>query len=56
LHLPSRKGKSGKIGNWVRRGLRYIKLSDKRFFRDEDLVSFFEANMAKGREIKEDAE
>ncbi|MFH1363316.1 MAG: hypothetical protein ABIH45_03795 [Candidatus Omnitrophota bacterium] len=49
LRLPSKKGKSGKIGNWTRKGLRYINISGKRFFRDEDLADFFNRNVSENR-------
>jgi len=41
LYLPSKEGRSRQIGHWVAKGLKCITLSGKRFFREEDIVSFF---------------
>lgn len=41
LYLPNKDGRSTQIGNWVGKGLKCIKLSGRRFFREEDIVAFF---------------
>ena len=40
FYLPSKGGKSRQIGKWVAKGLKCIRLSDRRFFREEDVVKF----------------
>lgn len=41
LYLPSKEGRSRQIGHWVAKGLKCVNLSGKRYFREEDIVSFF---------------
>ena len=52
LYLPSKEGRSKQIGHWVAKGLKCVTLSGKRYFREEDLVGFFNdvANGAKKQE------
>ncbi|MFC1599233.1 hypothetical protein ACFL2W_00425 [Candidatus Omnitrophota bacterium] len=35
-------GKSRVISSWILKGLKHVNLSGKRFFRAEDIVSFFD--------------
>ena len=46
--LTSREGKSRQIGHWIRKGLKYIRISDKRLFREEDVVAYFNKLAEKG--------
>lgn len=41
FYFTQRKQRSRQIGHWIAKGLKYIRLSGKRFFREEDIVSFF---------------
>lgn len=34
--------RSREISNWILKGLKQIRLGGKRFFREEDIVAFFE--------------
>ena len=42
FHLLSKSGRSRKIGNWVRMGLKCIRLSGNRYFKEEDIIEFIE--------------
>ena len=42
FHLQSKGGRSRKVGNWVRSGLKCIKLSGNRYFKEEDIIEFIE--------------
>lgn len=44
--LLSKDDKSRQIGKWIAKGLKCIRLSDKRFFREEDVVEFFNHQLA----------
>ena len=42
LCLPGNDGRSTQISNWIPKGLKCIILSGRRFFREEDIVTFFD--------------
>jgi len=40
--LAQKENRSRQVSHWIRKGLRHVNLSGKRYFREEDVVKFFE--------------
>ena len=48
--LPEKDGRSSHVARWVSKGLVCVELVGKRFFREEDIVAFFNERTKESKE------